>query len=95
MAWQTCAPFWLHSARGCVRALGQTDVVRDLNFYASALDLLAARVRVLKVHVAGQRFSVRVSVKSSKDVKYGRITTIAAFLSPGGGHGQKFRHILG
>jgi len=42
------------------------DVVTDLNFYALALDLLAARVGGLKVHVAGQRFSVRVSVKVAK-----------------------------
>ena len=33
----------------------------DLSFYGSALDLLTARVGGLKVHVAGQRFSVRVS----------------------------------
>ena len=66
MAWRTCAPFWLRSARGCVRALGQTDVVRDLNFYASALDLLAAQVGGLKVHVAKQIFSVKVLVKVAK-----------------------------
>ena len=42
------------------------DVVTDLNFYASALDPLAARVGGLKVHVARQRFSVRVSVKVAK-----------------------------
>ena len=68
MAWRTCAPFWLRSARGCVRALGQTDVVRDLNFYASALDLLAAQVGELKVHVAKQIFSVKGVGQSSKDV---------------------------
>lgn len=62
MVWRTCAPFWLRSARGYAHALGQTDVVKDLNFYASALDLLAARVGGLKVHVAGQRFSMRMSV---------------------------------
>ena len=84
MAWKTCAPFWLRSARGCVRALGQTDVVTDLSFYASALDLLAARVGGLKVHVAGQRFSVRVSVsQSSKDIEFSSITTIAALRKPG------------
>ena len=66
MAWRTCALFWPRSARGYVRALEQTDVVADLNFYASALDLLSARVGGLKVHVAGQRFSVRVSVKVAK-----------------------------
>ena len=83
MAWRTCSPFWPRSARGYVRALGQTDVVADLSFYASALDLLAVRVGGLKVHVAGQRFSVRVSGQSSKKVEYSRITTIAALLSPG------------
>ena len=66
MVWRTCAPFWLRSARGCVRALGQMDVVTDLNFYASALDPLAARVGGLTVHVAKQRSSVRVSVKVTK-----------------------------
>ena len=81
MVWKTCAPFLPRSGRGYVRALGQTDVVTDLGFYGSALDLLGARVGGLKVHVAGQRFSVRVSVRVEKTFEYSRITTIAALRS--------------
>jgi hypothetical protein len=82
MAWKTCAPFWPRSAHGYVRALGQTDVVTDLSFYASALDLLAVRVGGLKVHAAGQIFSVRMSVKVAKTSST-KITTIMALRSPG------------
>lgn len=57
MAWRTCAPSLPRSTHECARGLGQKDVVRDPNFFASALDHLTWPVDEKKVHVAGRIFS--------------------------------------